>query len=67
MTKMMEGLIIAVITIVVAVALLPVVLNSVQTAVNSTTNTTYQALINVIPIIFIAGILVGVIYLMLKH
>jgi len=44
-----------------------VVLNSVSSAVNSTTNTTYQTLINVIPIIFIAGILVGTIYLMLKH
>lgn len=63
----MNNLVIAVISIVVAVALVPVVLNSVSQAVNSTTNTTYQTLLNVIPIIFIAGILVAVIYMMIHR
>lgn len=62
----MADIITAVIGIVIAVALVPVVLNNVASAVNSTTNTTYQTLLNVIPIVFIAGILIIVLYWMLK-
>ncbi len=50
-------IIVALVVVVIGLALVPTILNSAQTAANATTNTTYQSLINIVPLVFIAGIL----------
>ncbi|MEM4056896.1 MAG: hypothetical protein QW578_07660 [Thermoplasmatales archaeon] len=57
------GIIVAVIAVAIGLALLPVVFNFTQQAVNSTSNTTYQTLINIVPLVIIAGIVLAVVYM----
>ncbi|MEM4067880.1 MAG: hypothetical protein QXV17_13580, partial [Candidatus Micrarchaeaceae archaeon] len=56
-------IIVAVIAVAIGLALLPVVFNFTQQAVNSTSNTTYQTLINIVPLVIIAGIVLAVVYM----
>jgi uncharacterized alpha/beta hydrolase family protein len=62
-----EKIIVALVVIVIGLALVPTILNSTSTAVNSTTNTTYQALLNIVPLVFIAGILLVSVALFMTH
>ncbi|MEM3986961.1 MAG: hypothetical protein QXR39_09325 [Candidatus Methanomethylicia archaeon] len=57
------GIIVAVIAVAIGLALLPVVFNFTAQAVNSTSNTTYQTLINIVPLVIIAGIVLAVVYM----
>ncbi|MEM3260096.1 MAG: hypothetical protein QW533_06905 [Thermoplasmata archaeon] len=57
------GIIVAVIAVAIGLALLPVVFNFTPQAVNSTSNTTYQTLINIVPLVIIAGIVLAVVYM----
>ncbi|MEM3846741.1 MAG: hypothetical protein QXU98_13685 [Candidatus Parvarchaeota archaeon] len=57
------GIIVAVIAVAIGLALLPVVFNFTSQAVNSTSNTTYQTLINIVPLVIIAGIVLAVVYM----
>ncbi len=61
-----EGIILALVAIVIGLALVPTVFTQTSNAVNSTTNTTYQALLNIIPLIFIAGILIASLYFFIR-
>ncbi len=60
------GIILSIIAIVIGLSLLPVVLNATANAVNSTNNTSYQTLINIIPLIFIAGLVIAVVYMFIR-
>jgi uncharacterized alpha/beta hydrolase family protein len=62
-----EKIIVALVVIVIGLALVPTILNSTSTAVNSTTNTTYQSLLNIVPLVFIAGILLVSVALFMTH
>jgi xanthine/uracil permease len=62
-----EKIIVALVVIVIGLALVPTILNSTATAVNSTTNTTYQSLLNIVPLVFIAGILLVSVALFMTH
>jgi hypothetical protein len=61
------GIILSIIAIVIGLSLLPVVLQATSNAVNSTSNTTYETLINIIPLIFIAGLVIAVVYMFIRH
>jgi uncharacterized protein (DUF697 family) len=65
--KWVLGLIFGIVAIVVGLALLPVVFTSVGDAVNSTSNSTYQTMIGIIPLVVIAGIIISVLYLFLRE
>ncbi|MGC8567586.1 MAG: hypothetical protein ACP5M8_08100 [Caldisphaera sp.] len=60
------GIILSIIAIVIGLSLLPVVLQTTANAVNSTSNTTYQTLINIIPLVFIAGLVIAVVYMFIR-
>jgi hypothetical protein len=65
--KIIMVLVVIMVVIIIGHPLVSIIFSATTTAVNSTTNIIYQTLLNIVPLIFIASIIIGSVALFKVH